>query len=495
MKNSALILFLMLILLFGCTERKHQKAAASLHFSLNNSMLQNPVALIHIEDCYNLFFRYSVDGGLKQWGKARSKDLVHWNYNLVNVAFGNVGGQNIKTVVVDRNQTSAYSSESPALIAFSTSANQFGKLELLYSADNGLIWKQDEVNEILLADFYEPVQDVKVIWNDDLQKWIMLTLSGYEVRFYSSDNLINWEYLNRFGDDVYLKTGEWTSLDFFPMEVEGSHEIKWILFISADSGSPNEGSGVQYFVGDFDGFVYQASHNKPKWIDHGSDLYQAVVLSDYLSENKPPVLIGSIYNSIYEKFNINSDSLIEFSLARQLTLKEEFNDYYLIAVPVNTIDTIEKEKEKIAKTELTDGKQVGKKIQLPVRIDLNFSVNNRLYLGMAEAFGAKIKNSKGEELILGYQTERRYFYIAEPSIQKKFPDSWDGFNYAPYVTNDALMDMTLIIDKNSAELFAMNGLISLSRKFNFNGESAQLQLFGEKGTVSLQEGTITEFRK
>ncbi len=76
---------------------------------------------------------------------------------------------------------------------------------------------------------------------------------------------------------------------------------------------------------------------------------------------------------------------------------------------------------------------------------------------------------------------------------QNFPDAWDGFNYAPYVTNEPLLDMTLVVDKTSAELFAMNGLISLSRKFNFKGEWDRIQVFAEKGTVSLKQGIITEF--
>ena len=37
------------------------------------------------------------------------------------------------------------------------------------------------------------------------------------------------------------------------------------------------------------------------------------------------------------------------------------------------------------------------------------------------------------------------FFVADPSIRKIYPDTWDGFNYAPYVTNEPNMDMTIII--------------------------------------------------
>lgn len=490
MKSPVPVLVLILIIFWGCTGNKEQKTAVSLHFNPEDSMLQNPIALIYAKESYHLFFNYAVDGEEK-FGQAESNDLLNWSNKSISIESEEAGIQDIKTIVADWNQTTDYSAEASALIAFGTVAENYGELTISYSNDNGYSWKQDIENTITLADYNESIQDIKVFWNDETQAWILIILSGYEVRFYSSADLKNWEYLSRFGDDVALKSGSWTSIDFFPMEITETNETNWVFFISADSGSPNEGSGVQYFVGSFDGFVYHASHNKPKWIDHGSDLYQAVVLSDYRLVNKKPVLIGALYNSIYEKFNIPNNSSTEFSLARKLSLKERFYDYYLFSEPVKTIEKIGT--ETINETELTDGKSIKKNLNLPIRIDLTFDINSRLYLGMAESFGVTITTKEGKELILGYQAERRYFYIADPSIQRDFPDSWDGFYYAPYVTNEPELDMTLIIDRNSAELFAMNGLISLSRKFSFGEESVQVSLFSETGTVKLFEGAITEF--
>ncbi|RKD90739.1 glycoside hydrolase family 32 protein [Mangrovibacterium diazotrophicum] len=484
--------FLLLILgiLWGCSTEKRQHDSASLHFRLNDSLLQNPITLLYEDGNYHLFYSYKSENGVEKWGQAQSLDLIQWNNVPMNFESDQLSAQQVKSVVVDWNQSTEFSTDGAAIIAISVSDDQFGELELLHSEDNGASWLKDTEGPILLPDYYEPIQSLKVFWNDDLQRWTMLVLSGYEVRFYSSDNLRDWEYQSRFGDDVYLKHGNWTAVDFFPMEMAGTHELKWVLFISADSGSPNEGSGVQYFVGDFDGYVYQASHNKPKWVDHGSDLYQAIVLSDYAASNKAPVLLGRIYNSIYSKFNIDTDESGVFSITRELTLMEEFHDYYLISKPVIPSKT---ESKTVDEAALNESVQIAKKIDLPVKIDLTFDVNDRLYLGMAESFGVKLKNENGQELMLGYQAERRYFFIANPTIQQNFPDTWDGFNYAPYVTNEPTMDLTLIIDHNSAELFAMNGLISLSRKFNFKGEWQQVELFAEKGAITLKGGTISRF--
>lgn len=493
MIRQTTFLLLILGLLWGCSGKEQQQNSPSLHFSMNDSVFQNPIALIFEDGNYHIFYSFKADNGVEKWGQAQSSDLIQWNNIPMSFESVQLSTQQVKSVVVDWNQTTEFSADSLAMIAFSVSDNQFGELELLYSEDKGASWSQDAEGPIILADYYEPIQSLKVFWNDDLQRWTMLVLSGYEVRFYSSDNLKDWEYQSRFGDDVYLKHGSWTGIDFFPMEITETNEIKWVLFISADSGSPNEGSGVQYFVGDFDGYVYQASHNKPKWIDHGSDLYQAIVLADYWATNKTPVLIGHIHNSIYRKFNIDTTESGVLSIPRKLTMAEKFHDYYLISQPALATETMNENREQIKEIELKDAVKIEQKVKLPLKIELTFDVNDRLYLGMAESFGVKVKNDSGQELMIGYQAERRYFYIADPTIQQNFPDTWDGFNYAPYVTNEPTMDITIIMDEKSVELFAMNGLISLTRKFNFNGEWQHVELFAEKGSVTLKGGTITKF--
>jgi fructan beta-fructosidase len=161
MKSPATILLLILVVFWGCTESKKQEVADSLHFSLKDSVLENPIALIYAEGSYQLFFDCTVDGQ-KKCGLAESKDLVNWSNKPTKFESEEAGNQNIKTVVKDWNQTTEYSVDVSALIAFATVADQPGKLTVLYSANDGSTWQQDTENTVVLTDFYEPVQDLKV---------------------------------------------------------------------------------------------------------------------------------------------------------------------------------------------------------------------------------------------------------------------------------------------------------------------------------------------
>lgn len=487
MKNQTLIIVVLLVL-FGCSQVGKQNSV-DLHLSLSDSKFQHPLALLFDDGAYRLFTNQETEEEKLEWIQLKSEDLLLWERVPMQIHSMDSAECTIKTVVSDWNQTTSFSNNGPALIAMGTNNNSYGELVVWISHDHGLTWENEPNSKIELPDFFEPIADLKAFWDQDREQWILLTLSAYEIRFYASADFKNWEYLSRFGDDVYLREGQWTKIDFFPMDDTQSQTTQWVLFISADNGSPNESNGVQYFVGDFDGFIYHSSHNKPKWVDHGSDLYQAIVLADYKVVDKNPVLIGKISGSDASRENTSN----LFSIARVIQLEEEFHDYYLRELPVSEVDVKSISQELIHQEELYDGRTFKLQSNLPCRINLTFDVDSRLYLGLAETFGVKIRCKKGTELFAGYQAERRYFFVAEPATDKNAQFAWKGFNYFPYVCNEPSMDLSILLDKNSVELFAMDGLVSLTKQIDFDEEGIEIEVFAENGKVNLLNGSIEKF--
>ena len=60
----------------------------------------------------------------------------------------------------------------------------------------------------------------------------MVLTAGKAVRFYGSPDCLHWEYLSEFGHDRGSHVGPWECPDLFPLRVEGSKEIKWVLLAS-----------------------------------------------------------------------------------------------------------------------------------------------------------------------------------------------------------------------------------------------------------------------
>ena len=137
------------------------------------------------------------------------------------------------------------------LIAYYTSFNPDRpggnqKIGLAYSTDHGRTWTYSKERPILIEnpgkqgedpggwDFRDP----KVVRDEANNRWIMVVSGGDHIRFYSSDNLVDWTLTDRFGYGEYIRGGVWECPDLFQLAVDGSGQRKWVLMISSGA-NPN----------------------------------------------------------------------------------------------------------------------------------------------------------------------------------------------------------------------------------------------------------------
>lgn len=230
-----------------------------------NSSAQGPAATVIDKYDPDYHFFPSIDptglfyyGGkyYLNWGSAASNDLVHWNITEFGKArirrpggpapkpqvLGGISG----TVVVDWNNTSGFGKDAnPPLVAFQMSTNS---MHVAYSNDTAKTWTRHD-KPAVMQNSIGSFRDPKVFWYEPDKKWVMAMpwCEIQEVRFYSSANLIDWEFTGRFGPWGAVD-GQWECVDFFPLLVDDDpSKEKWVLLISVQ---PRNG---QYFIGDFDG--------------------------------------------------------------------------------------------------------------------------------------------------------------------------------------------------------------------------------------------------
>lgn len=190
------------------------------------------------------------------WGSATSNDLVHWKVTDFGRArirrpsgpppqpqvLSGISG----TVVVDWNNTSGFGKDGrPPLVALQMST---GSMHVAYSNDTARTWVRHD-KPAVMANSQGSFRDPKVFWYEPDKKWVMAMpwCEIQEVRFFSSKNLLDWEYTGKFGPWGAVD-GQWECVDFFPLTLDGQEsKKKWVLLISVQ---PRNG---QYFVGDFDG--------------------------------------------------------------------------------------------------------------------------------------------------------------------------------------------------------------------------------------------------
>ena len=231
------------------------------HFSLPTGWIGDPNGLVYRDGRYYLY-SYGT------WEGATSTDLVHWSTLPVTGPARDPGTNAFfsGSAVYDQDDTSGLGTKAnPPMVAMFTSVQAGTDIEtqsLAYSTDGGSSWTRYDGNPVL--DLHSVnFRDPKVFWYAPGKTWLMvISLSDqHKVSIYRSPNLKDWSHLSDFGP-AGSTSGVWEMPDLYPLNVDGDpHHTKWVLSVSVGS------TGVQYFVGDFDGTTFtsddSASYTPP----------------------------------------------------------------------------------------------------------------------------------------------------------------------------------------------------------------------------------------
>jgi len=284
-----------------------EKHRPQLHFTARENWLNDPAGLVYFEGRYHLFHQYNPSGaawGDMHWGHAVSADLIHWEHRPValHASPETLGYIFTGSAVVDwTNSSGLQFGPTPTLVALFTHSSQTGRQvqSLAYSVDGGDNWRMHPGNPVIdnpgLADFRDP----KVFRDEARGRWGMVLAAGDSVRFYVSDNLLDWRHASDFGAGCGAHGGVWECPDLLALCDPRSGGVTWVLIVSLNPGGPNGGSGAQYFLGDFDGERFQARHTETLWLDHGPDNYAGMTWSDTPDPLARRRLIGWMSNWSY----------------------------------------------------------------------------------------------------------------------------------------------------------------------------------------------------
>lgn len=454
---------------------------------------------------YHLFFQHNPDTtiwGPMHWGHAVSKDLIHWEQLPIALYPDSLGWIFSGSAVIDWENTSGLGENGvPPMVAIftyhnreleNTGTDRFQYQGIAYSLDKGRSWTKYENNPVLPNPGIRDFRDPKVMWHPESEKWIMTLAVLDHINFYSSPNLIDWTLESEFGEGIGAHGGVWECPDLFPLQVEGTDETKWVLLVSINPGGPNGGSATQYFVGDFDGHVFEPHGEKTKWMDYGKDNYAGVTWSDIPDEDGRRILLGWMNNWQYANEVPTSIWRGAFTLPRTLKLTEIYNDYLLVSSPVKEIDKLKTGTKNISGSTVSGMLEINNKLQFPMEINLNFKTENNTSMNFGERFGIILSNEKNESLKIGYDNLNKLFFIDRSNSGWDSPNKeFAGTHFAPYVVNAPSLSFKLIIDKSSVELFAFDGLVVMTEQFFSTEEFTSVSLFSENGEVELLDCEIS----
>ena len=344
-----------------------------LHFTAPGHWINDPNGLIVHDGIVHLFYQVNpqgLDWGNISWGHASSDNYLDWRDHGVAIPDTPEEASFSGCIVYDENNTSGLGAGGRGpLVALYTGAKHDNYVDqhqnLAYSNDGGNTWTRHSANPVLQSPQFD-IRDPKVFWHAPSRRWIMTLVHAdrHEVGFYGSSNLIDWRLLSVYGNDG-CKEGEWECSDLVEFPVDGSEETKHVLFVSVAEGLPSGGSGVQYFVGDFDGTRFSrsgCSSNDPGagtcWVDRGPDFYAAQSWYNVPQEQRRVVMSAWMSNRDYASVTPTSGWRGCHVLPRELVLERQQDRLRLRQQPVRELDTCRGEEV------VVDGMRVEGRVEL-----------------------------------------------------------------------------------------------------------------------------------
>nr|WEI57618.1 putative GH32 family protein [Eupelmus annulatus] len=455
-----------------------KEVTSSLVYSPNNRRWVNdPNGLVYVDKEYHLFYQHNPNGdgwGDISWGHAVSNDLVSWVDRGVALPYNATTGEMIfsgSAVYDEMNTSKLGSADAPPIVAIYTSfytkevktasgdviEKDTQSQSIAYSTDKGKTWKYYEQNPVLkhppaiYASEFRDFRDPKVFWYEPHKKWIMVNVLSKlkKALFYSSQNLKEWTHMSEFTTDN-SPDGIWECPDIFEMQVAGENKKKWVLIISTNPGGLAGGSGMHYYVGEFDGYSFKKDKtqtNEIKWLDYGSDFYAGVTWNN-ISPRR--IIIGWVDNWDYAG-NITANWRGALGLPRELSLINDKDNFKIAQAPIDTIANYRKENYKYKQEDFNKGIEIKVNNAYEVHIDI---------LG-ADKKGLSIALDDGKNNV--YASIDYFEKNKEISITKKNVVSSEGsqeydIHVAKYnATHNS--KMTLLIDDNTFTLFLDKGTI------------------------------------
>ena len=476
-----------------------EKYRPQFHFSPDSAWMNDPNGMVYYDGEYHLFYQYYPDStvwGPMHWGHAISTDLVHWQHLPIALYPDSLGYIFSGSAVVDWNNTTGFgSAENPPLVAIFTYHDpkivEAGGVDvesqaIAYSLDKGRSWTKYDGNPVIPNDGNQDFRDPNVIWNNDTKKWNLVLSAHDHVQIYSSADLKSWKHESDFGIDAGTHDGVWECPDLFPLQVEGTDEIKWVLIVNINPGGPNGGSGTQYFLGDFDGQNFTADSKETSWVDWGRDNYAGVTWSDVPKEDGRRIFLGWMSNWAYATVVPTEEWRSAMTLPRTLLLIKKDNQYVLKSTPVKETDLIT---DNSTAVNIDEALKISGVKELDIqgltlnqsRLSLEFAMGETL----PESFGILLENELGENVTLSYSASAMQFqFDRTQSGDMSFSDKFSGISVAPYSIGSTV-NLEIFVDAASAEVFVDGGDLVMTEIFFNSQPFSKLKVFADGQPLTL----------
>lgn len=467
------------------------------HFATLIGWLNDPNGLLYLDGEYHLFYQHHPDStvwGPMHWGHAVSRDLVTWENLPIALAPDALGTIFSGSAVIDHANTAGFGTGAMVAI-FTHDAPGRQSQSLAYSLDRGRTWVKYSGNPVLAPpEGFPDFRDPKVFWYGDggTGHWAMLLAVGRSIWIYRSPDLKQWTKTDEISGRG-ASAGVWECPDLVELPVvgiESATATRWVLVVSVQQGAPAGGSGVQYFLGDFDGdrFVPAEDAATVRWADYGADFYAPQAWNDAPGGRR--VWLAWMSNWDYARETPATTWRGAMTLPRDLSLVRDADGLRLLQRPIPELEAARQPLSALGGQAVAPGENPlanvrGSALDLMVRVRVDGSAASR--------FGIRVRVGAHEQTTIGYNLARRILYVD----RSKSGAQASGFaapHIAPLEPRDGVVDLRIIVDQTSVEVFADGGRLVFTEQIFPQPGSDGLELFVDDGPLQVEELVVYALR-
>ena len=284
--------------------------------------------------------------------------------------------------------------------------------------------------------------------------------------------------------------GIWECPDLFELKCD-NFNTKWVLTLSVISGSVAGGSGMIYFIGDFDGKTFcESSKNEPtpNWIDNGADFYAAVSFSNIPMNDGRRIWLGWMNNWDYADNVPTSPWRGMLSIPRELSLKLINENIKLIQKPITELKELRQTEfsfTKLSVAELNEKLSVEGNFRPPFELMVELEAIN------STDFSLIMNNEMGEEISFSYRRDNSRVILNRAKFgETKFSDKFHEIHSAPIKLKERKLFINIFVDTSSFEIFCNNGEVVFSDLILTNGEISFVEFYSDSSSLQINSLTI-----
>jgi sucrose-6-phosphate hydrolase SacC (GH32 family) len=434
------------------------------HFSSKRGWLNDPNGLVYYDGEWHLFYQHnpfnwdhSRNDYNKTWGHAISRDLIHWNELPDAIHPDHLGPIYSGSAVVDENNSTGFQTgdEMPIVCIYTSaggrspwSKNEKFSQSLAYSNDRGRTFSI-YVNNPVQPNIEYLNRDPKAIWHEPANQWvIILHFDERAMGFFTSKDLKTWEFQGELESEVMSDCPE-----LFELALDGNDDNKkWII---------HGGSG-EYLIGDFNGKMFKPESDYIKY-NYGNGFYASQTFNNVPKEDGRRIQMAwGLIPTKGMPFNM----IMLFPL--ELTLRTTEEGPRIFTYPVREIEKIHGREHSWEDINIKPKEN----ILSSLRGDL-FDIDVEFDAGKGKEFGFVIN---------GYT-------VAYNKVLKELSC---GNNIASLRPENGKIQIRLLVDRVSTEIFGNKGRIYMPMRTLPLGDTKGIQVYSKGGSTKVTSLKVWE---